>query len=141
MSFTKQLEQFATMADKRVEATLKDATLRVVRDAQRTRDFGGRMRVKTGFLRASIQAAIGQMPDGPSINPQPNQANAFRKQLDGLPVEAAVLAWDLRLPLFIGWTANYARIREYRDGFMRGAAERWPEFVRRATNKAKAEIR
>ena len=43
----------------------KDATQSVVMEAQRERNQGGKMPVRTGFLRSSIAAAIGTLPSGP----------------------------------------------------------------------------
>jgi len=137
MSFSSEVNNHLAQYRKRLQFVARDATQRVVNEAQRNTAKGGRMRVDTGFLRASIQAKTGSMPSGPSTN-ETGRIYSGDQQADGLPIAAALIRWQpAREPLYIGWTANYARWREYQDGFMRGAAERWQEFVRRSVRLAK----
>jgi hypothetical protein len=104
---------------------------------------GGRMRVDTGFLRASIQAALQTMPSGPSQNEGTHGGKKkypVGTQAAGSPVAAVLLTWDpfKPTPLFVGWTAEYARYRESQDGFQRGAAEKWDITVTKAVKKVEA---
>lgn len=136
MSFAKDCQKYTGQYRKRLNFVAKDATQRLVNDAQRTVAKGGRLRIDTGFLRASIAAKIGGMPSGESSNPH-GKRYSESETAAGTPIAAALIRWrPATETIFIGWTANYARYREYRDGFMRGAVERWPEFVRRAVNEA-----
>ena len=103
------------------------------------------MRVLTGFLRASIQGAIGHMPSGPTTND--GGYGGKRKYSGdqiaaGEPVIVTLLRWDpfKETALFIGWTANYARHREYKDGFMRGAVEMWDVTVEKAAKRVGAQL-
>ena len=43
--------------------------------------------------------------------------------------------------VYVGWTANYARPREYRDGFLASAAQKWPDFVDKNAARARREIK
>jgi len=136
MSFAKDCAKHTEQYRKRLNFVAKDATQRLVNDAQRTVAKGGRLRVDTGFLRASIAAKIGGMPSGESSNPD-GRRYSESETASGVPIAASLIRWKPATEvIYIGWVANYARFREYQDGFMRGAVERWPEFVRRAVNAA-----
>lgn len=99
------------------------------------------MRIDTGFLRASIQAALGTLPSGPTRGQKgvsyPNPLPAA-----GEAVAATLLRWDpmTEVPFFVGWTANYARIREVRDGFLRTATGKWDIIVKTETQKVRSAI-
>lgn len=125
----------------RLEVTAQTAVKETVDDAQTTHDEGGRMKFDTGFLRGSIQAAIGRMPSGPTEN---EGGKKYRKgaQVAGEDVDVTLLRWDPNKgeTLFVGWTANYARPREFRDGFLRGAVEKWPQTVERVAKKVRQRI-
>jgi len=91
------------------------------------------MPVVTGFLRASILGATGTLPTGQSDNP----GKVTYGRAVGQPLAVTLLKWDpnKRVPLYVGWTANYARYMEARYGFMRGAAEQWDATVAKAVKK------
>lgn len=114
----------------RLDAVAKTAVDYVVDDAQMTVAKGGRMRVDTGFLRSSIAAALGTMPSGPSVRGADPMGDAGQ-------VGLMVARWDVKTPLYIGWTANYAIYRESYDGFMEAALQNWPQHVGRAINEAR----
>ena len=107
--------------------------------AQHPLKGGGRMPIVTGFLRASIQAALGRMPEGPTKN-EGNKTYAIGQQVAGAPVSTVLLKWDPNKgePLFIGWTAVYARAMEARYGYLRGATEKWDITVAKAAKQAGA---
>jgi hypothetical protein len=141
-TFTDQVNKFNRKVDKRIRVTAQNSVQETVRLAQRVRKKGGRMRVLTGFLRASIQASLNGMPSGPSDNPNGDEYG-LDTQVAGEPVPVTLLKWD---PLkgetmSIGWTANYARPREYHDGFLRGAVELWDQTVAKEAMKAKQSVR
>jgi len=98
------------------------------------------MRFDTGFLRASIQAALGTMPSGPTTN-EGGRTFSEGQQVAGEPVSVTLLRWEPgRDTLFVGWTANYARFREAKDGFLRGAVELWPRTVDAAAKRVRKRI-
>ena len=140
--FSNQIKKWGAKYERRLRAVGRGSVQEVVSIAQRPVGNGGRMRVDTGFLRASIQAGLGAMPRGPTTND--GGYGGKRKypvgaQIDGTPVPAVLLQWDPAkpIPLYIGWTANYARPREYKDGFLRGAVQKWPTIVRREATRAR----
>lgn len=93
---------------------------------------GGRMRVDTGFLRASGQMSFNGMPTGP-LRGDPEQ----RYEWDGKSFELQLAGLEIGMIVYFGWTAAYAAAREARDGFMAGAAQKWQSFV----DKRAAELR
>lgn len=93
---------------------------------------GGRMRVDTGFLRASGQASLTGMPVGPTRGAKDGSYN-----YDASVTEATIGNMELGVTLYWGWTAAYARYREAYDGFMYAALQNWPQTVNRIVEEAK----
>lgn len=135
MSFSKDLERITAQYRRRLNFVARDATLRVFNAAQEPRAKGGRMRIDTGFNRASAAAKVGSMPSGPSENT--SGRNYPEGSYAGQAVEPIIIRWvPADEAIFIGWTSGYARWREYLDQYVAGATERWQEFVRRSVNEA-----
>lgn len=134
--FGNEVAAYVDRYKKRLRATAKESVQETVDIAQKTRGEGGRLRVDTGFLRASLSAKIGSMPSGESENP--GQSVSY----DGSAVAAELIRWnpDKGETFFAGYTAEYARPRESEDGFMRGATERWPDTVDKVAEKVKRSI-
>lgn len=111
------------------EAVVKQSLQELIRDVQTPTAKGGRMRVDTGFLRASGQGALGQMPTGPSRAPDERDVHYD----DGKPVPTATIITLAKLKIgdtfYFGWTANYARYREAHDGFLRLGVQKWQTIV------------
>ena len=136
-SFQQQVANYTKKYEKQLRATAREAVQETVAIAQTPRGAGGRMRVDTGFLRASIVAGLGRMPSGPT---QAIEDAAYN--YTGTAVAAALLRWDPNTgqTFFAGWSANYARPREFRDGFLRGATEQWPKTVDSAAKRVRRSI-
>ena len=139
--FADKVKRFETKFEKRFRATARGAVQTTLMTAQRTVGQGGRMRVDTGFLRASIQGSLNGMPDGPVNNPTKTKYGPSA-QVAGEPIVQVLLKWQPQQEqvLSVGWTANYARPREYHDGFLRGAVERWDSHVKTAAKIARQSI-
>lgn len=134
--FHQQVAAFAEKYKKRLRATARESVQRTIAIAQETRGEGGRMRVDTGFLRASIAANVGSMPSGES---QPAAGENYT--FDGVSIATALLKWEPSdETLFVGYIANYARPREYQDGFMRGATERWSITVEEVAREVRKSL-
>lgn len=95
------------------------------------------MRVDTGFLRASGQMSLTGMPTGPSRPAADAKPFQYNDGVTVTPVEAILVSASLDVKIYFGWTANYARARESKDGFLRLAAQKWPDFVNEATRQLK----
>ncbi|MDE3874605.1 HK97 gp10 family phage protein [Sinorhizobium meliloti] len=142
LSFSAAVAQWADKVEGAVEAIFKEATQEVVEEMQRPVGQGGRMRVDTGFLRASLLASSTSMPaisaakpvDGGTYTPDFGQ------------IEAVIAGADIGDTLYFGYTASYAGYREYgangqpADGFVRLAAQNWPIIVDRKAAELKARL-
>lgn len=93
------------------------------------------MRVDTGFLRASMLATLSTMPPiNPNSRPSKDaQPNSYR--YDAEAVNLIIAKADIKDTISIGFTAAYARPREYHDGFVRLAAQNWQTIVDKNVNK------
>lgn len=130
--FSVSIEKFADKAQARTLAVAQMSIQNVIDDAQQPVAKGGRMRVDTGFLRASGSASLSGMPSGPVRG----NAKDFYSP-DGQSVTLTLAQFKLGMTFWFGWTANYARAREAKDAFLRLAAQKWPQFVSENIRKAK----
>lgn len=76
-SFTAQVEQMIANSKEAMLAVVQGSIRDMTNDMQIPVAKGGRMRVDTGFLRASARASLNGMPSGRS------KKNAVRKLLRG----------------------------------------------------------
>lgn len=88
----------------------------------------------TGFLRNSQVYGLNQMPSGPTKG-DPNKR--YTSRIGPGPTEI-LSRWQPGDVTFIGWTANYARYRNARDGFRELAAQKWDSIVTKNAQQAKA---
>lgn len=130
-SFTAQIDSWITETKERTEAVVKESTQRVVSYMQTPRSAGGNMPVQTGFLRASIMAAVGApLPIRPGHRPQEGQSYSPNNQ-----VTVAIASMALGQTIYVTYTAEYARHVEYGAGgrparaFVRLAAMQWTRIV------------
>lgn len=96
---------------------------------------GGRMRVDTGFLRASGQVSFNGMPTGPSRKPEDANSGSFNWQ--GAMMEAEIQTATVGATIYWGWTASYAKYREAYDGFMYASLQNWQKTVDAVIAEAK----
>lgn len=134
--FGKQVKDWTKKQNLKLDAIIKETVQDTIEIAQYPMRAGGNMRIKTGFLRASIQASVGSIPKGPVGNPQ-GKEYPVGSQAAGAPLQAVLIMWrPLRSErLMVGWTANYARPREYKDGFLRHAVARWQTTANTAVKR------
>ena len=122
--FETQIDKFIINTRARLEAVVKQSLRDTVFEAQTTIYDGGKMRVKTGFLRASGGASLESMPFGPSRGDKEKtytwDSKPFQLVLDSLKIGDT---------FYFGWTANYAKYREAYDGFVEGALQNWQKKV------------
>lgn len=136
-TFSASVAAWVKKSKRRMDAVAAGSAQDVARGATTPVAKGGNMRVKTGFLRASFMASTTQMPQ---INPYarpPADApdNSYSPTEDD--VALVIAAWNAgRETLYMGFTASYARPREYKDGFVRLEAQKWQETVDRNVAKA-----
>lgn len=126
-SATATVASWVARSKKGLLAVRNESVKRLIQDAQLSDDKGGRMRIDTGFLRSSGQLSFTGMPTGPvrgETDAAPNQYN-----FDVSPIALKLAGAGLDDTLFFGWTAEYARYREWHDGFLRIAVQKWPNIV------------
>lgn len=143
LSFSAQVAAFAEKVEGAVEGVFKASVQDVVNEMQTPRGAGGRMRVDTGFLRASLLASTSAMP---SINPQARPAEGGAYTFNFGQIEAVIAGADAGDTLYFGYTAAYAGHREYGangqppDAFVRSAAQNWPIIVDRNAMRLKQAL-
>lgn len=130
------LDKWTRKSEARMEAVFKESVQSLVTEVLTPVPRGGRMRVKTGFLVNSFNAALNSVPSGPSQAP----AGYSRQDWDSAPIILVINRASIGDRIAIGSSAGYAEIREAQDGFIRLAAQNWPQHVRNATNKVKREV-
>lgn len=125
----------------KIDAVSKESAQRLVEIMQTPRAKGGNLRVDTGFLRASLRAAIGnanfelvQKPDGDSA------AYTF----DMASISLIIAEAGSSDAVEVVYTATYARPREYGsrgqpgDRWVALAAQQWPRVVAEVVQELKA---
>jgi hypothetical protein len=129
-SFSAQVDDFIKRSEVYHTAVLKQSAQDFVADAQTPVAKGGRMRVDTGFLRNSHVSGL-------------NGSTALSGAESYVLTIAKMKLGDI---LDGGWTADYAIHREFGargqapDMFARGAAQKWPSFVKKNATKLKGLI-
>ena len=143
-TFSAAIDQWVAKTKRRAEAVFHESTERVVEEMQKPMNAGGRMRVDTGFLRASLMASTSQMPViRPNARPAPDQNYSF----DMGPISLIINGADLGQTIFCGYVAAYAGYREYGangqapDAFVRTAAAKWPQIVAEVVKDVKAQVK
>lgn len=136
-SFSAQVSAAVGKHRQRMLATFHGAAQEVAEEVTRPVGHGGPMRVKTGFLRSSLMASTASMPMiEPNAVPADGAAdNSYQPDLG--TVSLVIAGSTLDDVIHLGFTAAYARHREYKDGFVRLTAQRWPQIV--ATHAANAQ--
>lgn len=130
-TFTAQVDAFVKETDKRMNALIRQATQDLINEVQTPVAKGGKMRVDTGFLRASGQLSLTGMPTGPAVGEKD-------KKYSTPPIGVAQLAgFDVGKTLWFGWTANYAAYREAYDGFLISGIQNWQSIVNRVAEQIK----
>lgn len=124
---TTDIEEFVATSEKRMIALMRASISDVIDNAQRSVAKGGRMRVDTGFLRASGQPSLNGMPQGPGRGER-TEPNSYSYD-EGANVTVKLGELKIGAVFYFGWTANYARYREIYDGFLEGALQHWGRIV------------
>lgn len=137
--FSAQVDDFIRKSKARMIAVAKGSIQTTINNAQIPVAKGGRMRVDTGFLRASGRISFSGLPSGPSRPPTGSEPNSFNWVGDG--ALASLAGMKLGDTIYFGWTAEYAQYREMYDGFLGTQLQNWQKTVDAEVRKAKAAIR
>lgn len=130
------VKQWVAKVKRRMDAIVIESTQDLVDEVSKVRANGGNMRLKTGFLRASLRASTSAMPRINSEFRPPSDAadNSFKPSTD--EISLAVANFKAGGNIYLGFTASYAAHREYHDKFVAAAAQKWKQIV--AVNVRKA---
>lgn len=131
-NFAASVDDWITDSKARTDAVFRQSIQELIYDAQMPTAKGGRMRVDTGFLRASGQISLTGMPSGPGRN----ESGAPHTWQDD--TSATLAGASPGETVFFGWTANYAKYREIYDGFLIGAIHNWQDIVTRNVRRLQA---
>jgi hypothetical protein len=134
--FAAQVSAWARETEQRLTAVMRDSAQTLVEEVKTPVAKGGHMRVDTGFLRASLHGSKSSMP---SIDKaaRPDVGGTYP---DDNQVELVIAGAKLTDVLYLGFTASYAGIREYHDGFVKLAAQHWPVIVKQSAVKIQTKV-
>lgn len=135
--FSATVDKIILKTRKRMVAVVRGSVSDTVKGANTPVAKGGKMRVDTGFLRASGRLSLSGMPSGPTRPPDPDGTYDF----DGAAVTATLAGVDLGDTIYFGWSAEYARVREVYDGFLESELQKWQSTVDDNVRKVKARIK
>jgi len=127
-------------AMKHANLVLKYAVQELIEDIVKTIPEGGRMRVDTGFLRASLRAQL-EVPIMQVITKPDGEEGSY--PLDVAEVTLTINRMQIGQTLHVGFTANYARYREFGangqppDAFVRTHTAAWQNYISRAAARVR----
>ncbi|WJR66952.1 HK97 gp10 family phage protein [Neorhizobium sp. CSC1952] len=143
LTFSAQVAAFAEKVPGAVEAVFRESVQEVSEEMLKPVGQGGRMRVDTGFLRASAMASTTAMPRIiAGSGPVDGKAYPF----DFAQIEAVIAGADITDTIYVGFTAGYAAHREFGangqppDAFVRSAAQQWQTIVNRKAADLKRRL-
>jgi hypothetical protein len=144
MNFAASVDQFATKTKTKIERVFTEAAVAVVDNMQTIgislaypSGQGGYLPVDTGWLQNSIRVSFVSMPQiDPNSFPPEGAGSGLGLHLIRWNEEitfAEIRAAEIGQTIFVGYTAAYAAYQEYASpsikGFVRKAAQRWPQIV------------
>ena len=137
-SLTADIEDFVNASEKRMLGLMRMSIQDVVDNAQVPTAKGGRMRVDTGFLRASGSGSLEGMPIGPGRG-ESKAPNSYT--YNGEALVSVLAQMKFGDTFYFGWVANYARFRELYDGFLEGSLRNWSRYVTFNTDTLRQRIK
>ena len=125
-NFSASVTAFVAQTEKRMTALAMQSTQDLIEMVQTPVGKAGKMRVDTGFLRASGQVSLTGMPSGPARG---DPDKTYDWDIASAIVDFA--NFTLGRTIYFGWTANYAKYREAYDGFLISGVQNWQSIVDR----------
>lgn len=123
-SLSASVDAWVKATEQRLTAVARQSVQDVIDEAQTPVGKGGKMRVDTGFLRASGRLSMNGMPSGP-VRAEKDTNYEYNSTI----ATAEIGKLQLGMSIFFGWTAGYAIYREAYDGFLYGAIQNWQKIV------------
>lgn len=142
-SFSADVGAWVRKSEARIEAVLKMSALDVISEMNEVGpsvanpdSFGtGHLPVDTGFLRASLQAAINR--SAPAIQFRPPTGNFA---YDVSPVAMVIAGAAITDTIFATYTAVYAPIMNAKYGFRDLAVQNWGSIVAKNARLARQRV-
>ncbi len=135
-SFETQIDTIVVNTEQRLLNVMVTAIQAVGEDAQTPVAKGGKMRVDTGFLRASGVASLNAVPRGAVLGRRRLPGETGKPLTDYIYDGEAFLLTLAKMKFgdvfYFGWTAKYAKYREAYDGFLESALQKWQSHVDKA---------
>ena len=141
-SFEAQVTDWVRETKARTRAVFLDSTQTLFFDVTKTRGEGGNMRVDTGFLRSSAEVTL----NNPVLRQEPNPDDSAVYAFDSGPIALTIAGADAGDTIFMTFTANYARAREYGargqapDAFVAANVARWQDIVTASALKIQRSV-
>lgn len=127
MSFASQIAAWATKTEEAQTEVLHESLRHLVDEVTRPKSAGGHLPVVTGNLGNSVAVStLGPVTYDWTTKKFRNPVDAVNNAIAGVAVGQT--AW-------IGFRAPYAHKIEVDNGFVRLAAQRWPQIVVEAVRK------
>lgn len=128
-SFEAQVSAIVNKTKNNLSIVMRASLQELIDMAQKPVARGGKMRVDTGFLRASGQGSLNGLPTGPSMR----EIDIKYHYDNGSNTTKVVQLAEMQIgaTFYFGWTANYARYREAYDGFLDAGIQQWQSIVDR----------
>ena len=130
-NFKSEFDKYIRETEDKLLAVVKMSIQDVVEEAQTPVAKGGKMRVDTGFLRASGVADINKLPVGPKEGEKrkAGQTGVIYEWDMSSSLQDKLVKLNLGDTLYFGWSARYALYRELYDGFLKSACDNWSSYV------------
>lgn len=135
-SFTQQVEEMVGDTKEAMVGVVRASIGDVINQAQRAVAKGGRMPVKTGFLRASGRSSLTGWPTGPDRNDKKLPFKSSETYSDSSFVRVSLASLDIGDTFYFGWSADYALAINVRYGFLDTALQNWPSIVNKRAREA-----
>lgn len=135
-SLVGDLDEIFELTDERLTALVRQTTQDMVNGANTAIAKGGRMRVDTGFLRASGKMSLTGVPSGMTRG-----SSDKKYRLRESTVITSLANFKLGQSIYYGWTADYAEIRELKDGFLETELQNFTRYANANMRKLAVNIR
>lgn len=135
--FSDQVTAWVRKSEARMTAAYRESVQDLIEEAQEPRGPGGNMPKDTGFLQNTGDAALNRLPTGPTEAPEGVESFTW----DASAALAVIAQAKLGDTVYFGWSASYAIYMEDRYGFVRLAAQNWPQIVNRAARRLEQRVR
>jgi len=130
--FSTQIDRFVVDTEQKMLFVLRDSLKAVTDEANKNKRDGGKVPILTGFLWSSAGASLNRRPSGPTKGDK-----KLTYTWNVTTVVDALARMKIGDVFYFGWTAEYARAQEIRNGFLRSAIMNWQMFVNAAVAKVK----